>query len=140
MSDDPGAVQTVGLFAGQHVLAELEGVDAALLDDEPFLRRTLVEVLDRADATVCDVISKKFEPQGVTVLALLSESHASIHTYPERGSLFLDVFTCGHRAKPEYAVELLTEILRPTSAHVQTISRGTDHPVAAATAGTPVAS
>ncbi|GGM80259.1 S-adenosylmethionine decarboxylase proenzyme [Longimycelium tulufanense] len=124
MSAVPGTVQTVGLFAGQHVLAELEGVDPALLDDEPFLRRTLAEVLDLAGATVCDVISKQFEPQGVTVLALLSESHASVHTYPERGALFVDVFTCGTRAKPERAVELLTEALRPTSAQVQTINRG----------------
>ncbi|SHG99657.1 adenosylmethionine decarboxylase [Streptoalloteichus hindustanus] len=131
MFADPGAVQTVGLFAGQHVLAELEGVDAALLDDEPFLRRTLTEVLDLAGATVCDVISKQFEPQGVTVLALLSESHASVHTYPERGALFVDVFTCGDRAKPELAVELLTKALRPTRVQSKTIHRGADTPVAA---------
>lgn len=128
MSTDAGTLQTpVGLFAGQHVLAELEGVDPGLLDDEQFLRDTLHSALHRSRATVCDMMAKRFEPQGVTVLALLSESHASLHTYPEDGSLFIDVFTCGDRAQPERAVELLAEALCPVSVHTQTIRRGRDH-------------
>ncbi|MDR7303038.1 adenosylmethionine decarboxylase [Haloactinomyces albus] len=129
MSIDAGTLQaeTVGLFAGQHVLAELEGVDPGLLDDEQFLRDTLHSALHRSWATVCQVIAQRFEPQGVTVLALLSESHASLHTYPEDGSIFIDVFTCGNRAQPEQAVQLLAEALRPSSVTTQTIRRGRDH-------------
>lgn len=127
MSIDAGTLETVGLFTGQHVLAELEGVDPALLDDEQFLRDTLDSALSRSWATVCEVIAKRFEPQGVTVLALLSESHASLHTYPENGSIFIDVFTCGNRAQPERAVELLAEAMRPTTVNTQTIRRGRDH-------------
>ena len=104
MSELPCESEPVGLFAGQHVLAELEGVSPELLDDEQFLRHALGEALTQADATVLEVVSKQFEPQGVTVLALLSESHASIHTYPEVGAVFVDVFTCGTRAKPALAV------------------------------------
>ena len=111
MSIDAGTLQPIGLFTGQHVLAELEGVAEQLLDDEQFLRDTLHSALSRSQATVCEVIAKRFEPQGVTVLALLSESHASLHTYPEEGSIFIDVFTCGHTAQPERAVELLAEAL-----------------------------
>ena len=127
MSIDAGTLQTVGLFTGYHVLAELEGVDSELLDDEQFLRDTLDSALSRSQATVCEVIGKRFEPQGVTVLALLSESHASLHTYPENGSIFIDVFTCGHTAQPERAVELLAEALRPTSVNTRTIRRGRDY-------------
>ncbi len=127
MSIDAGTLQTVGLFTGQHVLAELEGVKPELLDDEQFLRDTLDSALSRSRATVCEVIAKRFEPQGVTVLALLSESHASIHTYPEDGSIFIDVFTCGHRAQPERAVELLAEALGPASVNTRTIRRGRDY-------------
>lgn len=127
MSIDAGTLETVGLFTGQHVLAELEGVDPVLLDDEQFLRDTLDSALSRSWATVCEVIAKRFEPQGVTVLALLSESHASLHTYPENGSIFIDVFTCGNRAQPERAVELLAEAMRPTAVNTQTIRRGRDH-------------
>jgi S-adenosylmethionine decarboxylase len=115
---------TVGVFAGQHVLAEFAGVDPALLDDVAFLRVTLERSLDRAGATVCDMVSKRFVPQGVTVLALLSESHASLHTYPEVGSMFLDVFTCGNRADPELAAQLLAEALAAEFTNVTIIRRG----------------
>lgn len=128
MSIDAGTLQPVGLFTGQHVLAELEGVAEQLLDDEQFLRDALHSALSRSQATVCEVIAKRFEPQGVTVLALLSESHASLHTYPEEGSIFIDVFTCGHTAQPERAVELLAEALRPESVNTRTIRRGRDYP------------
>jgi S-adenosylmethionine decarboxylase proenzyme len=126
MSRDQSSIVdgTVGNFAGQHVLAEFEGVDPALLDDVAFLRVTLARSLDRAGATVCDVVSRRFAPQGVTVLALLSESHASLHTYPEVGSVFLDVFTCGNRADPELAMRLLAEALAATSTNTTTIRRG----------------
>lgn len=127
MSIDAGTLQKVGLFTGHHVLAELEGVKPELLDDEQFLRDTLDSALSRSQATVCEVIAKRFEPQGVTVLALLSESHASLHTYPEDGSIFIDVFTCGHTAQPERAVELIAEALRPASVNTQTIRRGRDY-------------
>lgn len=124
MSELPCEIEPVGLFAGQHVLAELEGVSPELLDDEQFLRHALGEALTQADATVLEVVSKQFEPQGVTVLALLSESHASIHTYPEVGAVFVDVFTCGTRAKPALAVQLLAEALGAASARTDLISRG----------------
>lgn len=127
MSIDAGTLQPVGLFTGQHVLAELEGVAAELLDDEQFLTEALNSALDRSQATVCDVISKRFDPQGVTVLALLSESHASLHSYPENGSIFIDVFTCGNRAQPERAVDLLAESLSPTNVNCRTIRRGHDY-------------
>jgi S-adenosylmethionine decarboxylase len=127
----PTADTAVGVFAGQHVLAEFEGVDPALLDDVAFLRVTLERSLDRAGATVCDVVSKRFVPQGVTVLALLSESHASLHTYPEVGAVFLDVFTCGNRADPELATRLLAEALGAKETHVTIIRRGRTLPVPA---------
>src|SRR5579875_446621 len=90
-------------FAGQHVLAEFTGVDPALADDTARLRSILLGALTAAGATVCGVVDKRFEPHGVTVLALLAESHASIHSYPEQGAMFVDVFTCGDTADAEHA-------------------------------------
>ncbi|HEX3780173.1 MAG TPA: adenosylmethionine decarboxylase [Pseudonocardiaceae bacterium] len=114
----------VGGFVGQHVLAEFEGIDSALLDDVDFLLNTLRTALHRAGATVCEVVSKRFAPQGVTVVALLSESHASLHTYPELGSVFLDVFTCGSTANPQLAMRLLAEALDANTTRITTIQRG----------------
>jgi S-adenosylmethionine decarboxylase len=128
--DQRSTPAAVGVFAGQHVLAEFDGVDPALLDDVAFLRVTLERSLDRAGATVCHVVSKRFVPQGVTVLALLSESHASLHTYPEVGAVFLDVFTCGNRADPELATRLLAEALGAKDSHVTIIRRGRTMPAA----------
>lgn len=119
-----GPPAEVGSFAGRHVLAELYGVEPALLDDVAFLCEAVEKSLKQAGATVCEISSKAFEPQGVTVLALLSESHASVHTYPERGAVFVDVFTCGHRADPELAVRLLGEALGAARTTEQTIHRG----------------
>ncbi|MFL6142889.1 MAG: adenosylmethionine decarboxylase [Labedaea sp.] len=111
-------------FAGRHVLAELHGVDAAVLNDVDLLCTNLERALKEAGATVCEIVSKRFEPQGATVVALLAESHASVHTYPERGSVFVDVFTCGRRADPNEAVRLLGESLGAASIQLQMVHRG----------------
>ncbi|HEY0641678.1 MAG TPA: adenosylmethionine decarboxylase [Pseudonocardiaceae bacterium] len=114
----------VGLFTGRHALAELTGVDGALLDDEELLRQVLADAATEAGATVCQVIAQRFQPQGVTVLALLAESHASLHTYPENGSAFMDVFTCGGSAAPQVAVDAVARALRPAAVHCTVVDRG----------------
>ena len=115
--------ENIPLAVGEHVLGELSGVSAEYLNDEVFLRSVFEKVLKLAGTTVCNIVSKHFEPQGVTVLALLAESHASIHTYPEFGSLFVDVFTCGNRAKPQEALRLLIEELQPVLVNIRSIAR-----------------
>ncbi|QXV56690.1 adenosylmethionine decarboxylase [Amycolatopsis sp. TNS106] len=120
----PGEMPLVGRFAGRHVLAEFEGIEPSLLDDAVLLKKTLAEAVTEAGATVCEVVSHSFAPQGVTVLALLAESHASVHTYPEIGSVFVDVFTCGDRADPERAVTLLAKMLGAGTVRMSTVDRG----------------
>ena len=80
----------------KHFLLELYQCDYEKLDDEPFLRCTLNTAAKLANATVLNLISNKFEPQGVTAIALLAESHLSIHTWPESNYSAIDIFTCGH--------------------------------------------
>jgi spermidine synthase len=111
-------------FAGCHVLAEFTGVDPAPADDVVHLRALLHKALVSAGATVCEIVDKRFEPHGVTVLALLVESHASIHSYPEQGAMFVDVFTCGDSADAEQVVRLLREELAPSDAQIRTVFRG----------------
>ena len=67
----------------KHFLLELYKCDYEKLNDESFLRCTLKNAAKLANATVLNLISNKFEPQGVTAIALLAESHLSIHTWPE---------------------------------------------------------
>ena len=84
----------------KHFLLELYKCDYEKLNDESFLRCTLNNAAKLANATVLNLISNKFEPQGVTAIALLAESHISIHTWPESHYSAVDIFTCGQNMKP----------------------------------------
>ena len=81
---------------GRHVLIDAVDVPAALLDDQERLLSLLSDACVRAGASVLRTVAHSFEPQGVTVLLLLAESHASIHTWPEKRAYCADVFTCGN--------------------------------------------
>ncbi len=94
-------------MVGKHCILELYECDHSKLDDEAFLRTTITTAAKRAGATLLNLITHRFEPQGVTGLALLAESHISIHTWPENGYAAVDVFTCGDHTMPESACEHL---------------------------------
>lgn len=74
-------------------------------------------------STLLELSSYKFHPQGVTALGLLSESHISIHTWPENGYAAVDVFTCGD-AQPELSCRFLAEIFEAADYTLRVISRG----------------
>ena len=97
---------------GKHCILELYQCDAAKLDDEAFLRTAITAAAKRAGATLLNLITHRFEPQGVTGLALLAESHISIHTWPESGYAAVDVFTCGDHTMPEKACQVLADELQ----------------------------
>ncbi len=95
----------------KHLLLELYNCDFDKLNDESFLRCSLNNAAKLAGATVLNLISNKFEPQGVTAIALLAESHLSIHTWPESRYSAVDIFTCGQNMNPEKASKHLMENL-----------------------------
>ena len=80
---------------GKHYLLNLYGCPFDRLNNHRFLVDLLENAAAASGATVVQTIYKKFDPQGVTVLCLLSESHISIHTWPEKGEAAVDIFTCG---------------------------------------------
>ena len=92
---------------GRHCILELYQCDHAKLNDEAFIRTTITSSAKVAGATLMNLVTHSFKPQGVTGLALLAESHISIHTWPERGFAAIDVFTCGDHTMPEKACKLL---------------------------------
>ena len=95
----------------KHFLLELYRCDYEKLNDESFLRCTLNNAAKLANSKVLNIISNKFEPQGVTAIALLAESHLSIHTWPESHYSAVDIFTCGRNMKPYIACKYLIEAL-----------------------------
>ena len=106
-----------------HFLLELYRCDYEKLNDESFLRCSLNRAAKLAKATVLNLISNKFEPQGVTAIALLAESHMSIHTWPESNYSAVDIFTCGQNMLPEFASQYLIEALRAEEHTLRVIAR-----------------
>lgn len=84
----------------KHILFTLRGCNPELLDDESFIRDLLQRTSKECNATFLGIQSHKFQPQGVTAVALLAESHISIHTWPEKGEAVCDIFTCGDHTNP----------------------------------------
>ncbi len=109
---------------GAHVLADFWGCRFEKLNDAQFLMQCLREAATIAKMTILGEESYQFDPQGFTGLLLLSESHISIHTYPERGYAAIDVFTCGG-GMTQKAIEYLKESLQPDSVNELIIRRGT---------------
>ena len=107
----------------KHLLLELYRCDSEKLNDESFLRCTLNRAAKLANATVLNLISNKFEPQGVTAIALLAESHISIHTWPESNYSAVDIFTCGKNMMPELASQYLNESLMAKEHSLRVIER-----------------
>ena len=115
---------------GKHCILELYGCDSAKLDDEAFLRDTITAAAKRAGATLLNLITHRFEPQGVTGLALLAESHISIHTWPESGYAAVDVFTCGDHTMPEKACAVLAAELSANDHKLTSFRRETPPSIA----------
>ena len=113
------------IHQSKHLLLELYRCDFEKLNDESFLRCILNRAAKLANATVLNLISNKFEPQGVTSIALLAESHISIHTWPESHYSAVDIFTCGQNMLPELASQYLIEALKAEEHFLRVIERNT---------------
>jgi S-adenosylmethionine decarboxylase len=98
----------------RHILFTLKGCNESLLDDVSHIRNVLIKAAQLCKSTLLDISSHKFDPQGVTAVALLAESHISIHTWPENGMAVCDVFTCGDHTDPAAGVEYMRQMLHAT--------------------------
>ena len=111
------------VYKSKHFLLELYRCDHEKLNDESFLRCTLNKAAKLANAKVLNLISNKFEPQGVTAIALLAESHLSIHTWPEAHYSAVDIFTCGQNMQPEISCKYLIEAVMAKEHFLRIINR-----------------
>jgi len=109
---------------GRHVAIDCWGVDFDILNNGEELKSKLIEAAEYCGAEVLVADYRQFEPQGATVFLVLSESHLSIHTYPEKGFAAIDCYTCGETVDPEKAIEYLVQVLQPTKHHAKKLIRG----------------
>ena len=109
---------------GSHCILELHGCPHDILNDEAMVRDAIVKASQKSLSTLLHLSSHHFEPQGVTAVGLLAESHISIHTWPELGYAACDIFTCGESARPAQACEFLAATLGAASQSLQVLTRG----------------
>lgn len=108
---------------GQHLLVTLNDCDIDILNDIDALRDLTMRAAVATGATVLNLCAQKFEPQGVTVVAVLAESHASLHTYPEVRKVFWDCFTCGSTCDPSKSIEVLSAALKTKNISARILER-----------------
>ena len=109
------------VFAGTHLIIEV--VDGHGLDDEARIQQAFRDCVDTCGATLLHIHTHKFSPQGVSGVAVLAESHISVHTWPEIGYGAFDVFMCGD-AQPWKAVDVLARAFGTADVRVKELKRG----------------
>ena len=119
--DDHFALRNGVRCAGVHLIIDLHG--ARGLDDIDLIEATLRRCVAAAQATLLHIHLHHFQPNGVSGVAVLAESHISIHTWPDAGYAALDVFMCG-RASPDACVPVLREAFAARRVEVNEILRG----------------
>ena len=96
----------------KHILFDLKDCPSELLDNEEHIRMSLYVAAKVSNSKLINLNAHKFKPRGVTGLAMLADSHISIHTWPEKNIAKCDIFTCGEKCLPELAVQYLTEAFK----------------------------
>ena len=109
---------------GKHLLLELKGCEKEVLNDISFLKEALMAAAGEAGATVLGESFHQFNPQGVSGVVMIAESHLVIHTWPEYGYASADIFTCGDSVQPEKAAETLVRKLGSKNHSIIEMQRG----------------
>ena len=94
---------------GEHITLDIIGTNK---EYEPkFFEKIVYKIAKKAKVTVLNISKYKFEPQGFTLVALLAESHISFHTFPEKGIISFDFFTCG-KVNPNVSIDILKKEIK----------------------------
>jgi len=102
-------------IVGKHVFGNLYNCASEVLYDKKFLKQTVLEAVKAARMTLVSLRAWKFggEKGGVSVIALVKESHIAVHTWKEYRYATVDIYTCGEESEPEKGFEVIVNHLRP---------------------------
>lgn len=109
---------------GYHYLVEASGCDPEILADLDRIKEIMFNSAKLGKMEVKTVYFYKFSPSGVSGILVVSESHLSIHTWPENQYAAIDIFICGKESEPEKALDFILSSLKSTYAHVTEVERG----------------
>ena len=109
-------------FAGTHLIIDFWG--AQKLDDLELMEETLRQCVRKCEATLLHIHLHHFTPNGgISGVAVLAESHISVHTWPERDFAAFDIFMCGY-ARPKEAISILKRAFGPKTMQITENLRG----------------
>lgn len=110
---------------GKHLTVDMYGCSFDNLESMDFIKSAMLMSLHNSNMTLLEFTGHKFAAQkGLTAIALLTESHMSIHTYPQLGYAAIDIFCCGDNSHPEKAIATLKKLLKPERMKITNIRRG----------------
>lgn len=107
---------------GTHLIADVQGMTPSLLRDRSSTARALQRALEKWGLNILQSSAHDFPGGGFTVCFLLSESHASLHSYPELHYLAVDLFTCG-ATNPRKVLQSFLEALNHSDCDVTVVER-----------------
>lgn len=109
-------------YLGIHLIAEFWS--GKIIEDPKKIKKILFEAVKKAKNTPLKIVIHRFNPQGITGIVLLAESHLAIHSWPEIDYIAVDIFTCGENAMPQKALEYLRKQFQPKKIEIKKIKRG----------------
>ena len=120
-----GLEERLGMKAlGRHLLLDLYECDPVLLAQVDQVRSILREAVRAARATIVTDHFHQFQPYGVSGVIVISESHATIHTWPEKSCAAVDLFTCSETVDTDRLVQVLTEQFKASQTRISIVERG----------------
>lgn len=109
---------------GRHLIVEMWDVEPENLNDARLLEQALRDTVEAVDGTLLDVRVIEFPVHGVTGVAIISESHVAVHTWPEHGYAAVDIFTCNLEADVQAGIEAMAKHFLPGRTQVMEVRRG----------------
>ncbi len=109
---------------GRHLILEMWGCCKDIIDSVDAVKEILAKATESTKATLVDVVCHRFSPYGVTGVAILAESHISVHTWPEYGYAAGDIFICGSTINPQNAASFMIQAFQAKETSLLELKRG----------------
>ena len=109
---------------GIQLLIDLEQCDEAILDNLDEIRKLLIHAAKNSGAEIIGDTFHKFDPQGITGVVSIAESHISIHTWPEYSYAAVDIFSCGQSFREQVSADTLINGLKCKNPRITRVERG----------------
>ena len=108
---------------GIHYIVDIDNIKNKKKYSNEFIKDMCAKLLSKTGVNVLDEIHHEFEPQGFTALYLLSESHMSVHTWPENGKIRIDLFSCIINGKFDDSLKTLKSLFKDAQITIKTVYR-----------------